>query len=208
MQHIVKGFEKFQREVFPQRRELFSRLAIGQNPSTLFISCSDSRMVPELITQQEPGELFVIRNAGNIIPPYGPEPGGVSASIEYAIAVLGVSDLIICGHSNCGAMKAILSGLKPGQMPAVEQWIKYSDAARAVVRKATYQSDECRLQGLIEENIIAQLNNVRTHPCVTLALRECKLRLHGWVYDIATGQIITYSDAGRKFVPLTVQSDL
>lgn len=102
MKEIIDGFLKFQRDAFPERAELFKSLASRQSPSTLFISCSDSRMVPELVTQREPGDLFVIRNAGNIVPSYGPEPGGVSASVEYAVAVLKVTDIVICGHSDCG----------------------------------------------------------------------------------------------------------
>lgn len=109
MKEIIDGFLKFQREAFPKREALFKQLATQQSPRTLFISCSDSRLVPELVTQREPGDLFVIRNAGNIVPSYGPEPGGVSASVEYAVAALRVSDIVICGHSNCGAMTAIAS---------------------------------------------------------------------------------------------------
>jgi len=112
MQHIIEGFLSFQKEVFPQRKDLFRSLASSQNPKALFISCSDSRLVPELVTQQDPGQLFVIRNAGNIVPPFGPEPGGVSATIEYAVVALGVTDIVICGHSNCGAMKAIADNAK------------------------------------------------------------------------------------------------
>jgi carbonic anhydrase len=106
MRDIIDGFLRFQREVYPQRVELFKQLATAQNPKALFVTCSDSRVVPELLTQREPGELFVIRNAGNIVPSYGPEPGGVSATVEYAVAVLGVRTSI-CGHSDCGAMGAI-----------------------------------------------------------------------------------------------------
>src|ERR1700756_2774282 len=109
MRDVVDGFLRFQREVFPTRKELFQKLATKQEPTTLFISCSDSRMVPELVTQREPGDLFVIRNAGNIVPSFGPEPGGVSATVEYAVAALGVTDVVICGHSDCGAMTAIAS---------------------------------------------------------------------------------------------------
>src|SRR6516164_7895439 len=108
MQEIIDGFLKFQRDVFPARKELFRKLATSQTPRTLFISCSDSRLVPELVTQREPGDLFVIRNAGNIVPSYGPEPGGVTATVEYAVAALGVTDVVICGHSDCGAMGRIM----------------------------------------------------------------------------------------------------
>ena len=113
MRDIIDGFLRFQREVYPQRVELFKQLATAQNPKALFVTCSDSRVVPELLTQREPGELFVIRNAGNIVPSYGPEPGGVSATVEYAVAVLGVQDIVICGHSDCGAMGARLWSLMP-----------------------------------------------------------------------------------------------
>lgn len=135
MQHIIEGFLNFQKEIFPQRKELFRSLASSQNPKALFISCSDSRLVPELVTQQDPGQLFVIRNAGNIVPSFGPEPGGVSATIEYAVVALGVTDIVICGHSNCGAMKAIADSQPLDPMPAVAHWLHYADAAKAVVEK-------------------------------------------------------------------------
>ncbi|VFS30779.1 Carbonic anhydrase 1 [Yokenella regensburgei] len=132
MKEIIDGFLKFQREAFPEREALFKQLATQQSPRTLFISCSDSRLVPELVTQREPGDLFVIRNAGNIVPSYGPEPGGVSASVEYAVAALRVSDIVICGHSNCGAMTAIASCQCLDHMPAVSHWLRYADSARVV----------------------------------------------------------------------------
>ncbi|VFS74196.1 Carbonic anhydrase 1 [Raoultella terrigena] len=122
MQHIIEGFLNFQKEIFPQRKELFRSLASSQNPKALFISCSDSRLVPELVTQQDPGQLFVIRNAGNIVPSFGPEPGGVSATIEYAVVALGVTDIVICGHSNCGAMTAVATCQCLDSMPAVSHW--------------------------------------------------------------------------------------
>lgn len=98
MRDIIDGFLRFQRDAYPARSQLFKSLATRQAPKALFIACSDSRVVPELLTQREPGELFVIRNAGNIVPGYGPQPGGVSASVEYAVAVLGVGDIVVCGH--------------------------------------------------------------------------------------------------------------
>lgn len=136
MKEIIDGFLKFQREAFPKREALFKQLATQQSPRTLFISCSDSRLVPELVTQREPGDLFVIRNAGNIVPSYGPEPGGVSASVEYAVAALRVSDIVICGHSNCGAMTAIASCQCMDHMPAVSHWLRYADSAASLMRRA------------------------------------------------------------------------
>ncbi|MCE0488666.1 carbonic anhydrase [Pantoea sp. Mb-10] len=203
MQEIVKGFLNFQQNVFPERKDLFKSLASNQNPKALFISCSDSRLVPELVTQQEPGQLFVIRNAGNIVPPFGPEPGGVSATIEYAVLALGVSEIIICGHSNCGAMNAIASNADLEHMPAVDHWLHYANAAKAVVDERQYDNVETRLTEMVKENVIAQLNNIKTHPSVSVALRKGKLRLHGWVYDIESGKIMALTKGGESFISLS-----
>lgn len=132
MRDIIDGFLRFQRDAYPARSQLFKSLATRQAPKALFIACSDSRVVPELLTQREPGELFVIRNAGNIVPGYGPQPGGVSASVEYAVAVLGVGDIVVCGHSDCGAMGAIASCACLDQLPAVAGWLHHAEAARAM----------------------------------------------------------------------------
>jgi len=202
MQKIIDGFLKFQKEVFPERSALFKRLANQQNPHVLFVTCSDSRVVPELLTQQDPGDLFVIRNAGNIVPSYGPEPGGVSATVEYAVSVLGVSDIVICGHSNCGAMGAISSCQCLDHLPAVAHWLRYADSAKAIVRAREYDSERARADDLVRENVIAQLANVRTHPAVALALAQRKLDLHGWVYDIENGVIQALDGRSQTFVPL------
>src|SRR3984893_16233750 len=154
MQDIIDGFLKFQREILPGRRELFKQLATGQTPRALFIACSDSRVVPELLTQREPGDLFVIRNAGNIVPCYGPEPGGVSASVEYAVAALGVADIVVCGHSDCGAMTAILACTCLDHMPAVANWLRHADAARVVNEAHQFGSDREKLNALVRENVI------------------------------------------------------
>ncbi|WP_434632709.1 carbonic anhydrase [Chromobacterium sp. CV08] len=202
MQAIIDGFLKFQQDAFPKRSELFRKLATSQNPSVLFITCSDSRVVPELLTQQEPGDLFVIRNAGNIVPGYGPEPGGVTATVEYAVAALGVSDIVICGHSDCGAMTAIASCACLDHMPAVAGWLRHADAAKAVNAGRGHESAQARLDGMVRENVIAQLANIKTHPSVALALEQGRLRLHGWVYDIESGTIEALDGAAKRFVPL------
>lgn len=202
MQEVIDGFLKFQREAFVERTELFKRLATSQNPRTLFISCSDSRLVPELITQREPGDLFVIRNAGNIVPSFGPEPGGVSASVEYAVAALGVEDIVICGHSDCGAMTAIATCKCLDHMPTVANWLRYADAAKAVNQANEHASEHDRINSMVRENVIAQLTNLKTHPSVALALDRANLRLHGWIYDIATGCIDALDGNTRRFVPL------
>jgi carbonic anhydrase len=203
MQDLVDGVLKFQREVFPERSELFRRLATEQHPRTLFIACSDSRVVPELLTQREPGHLFVIRNAGNIVPSYGPEPGGVSATIEYAITALGVTDVVVCGHADCGAMTAIASCKCLDHMPAVASWLRHADSAKAISQAKTHASDHERVDSMVHENVIAQLTNLQTHPSVALALAQKQLKLHGWVYDIETGSVETLDARSGHFVSLT-----
>jgi carbonic anhydrase len=202
MQELIDGFLKFQREAFPQRSELFKQLATRQNPRTLFIACSDSRVVPELVTQREPGDLFVIRNAGNIVPSYGPEPGGVTATVEYAVAALGVTDIVICGHSDCGAMTAIASCKCLDHMPAVSHWLHYADSAKAVNEAREHASDRDRVDSMVRENVIAQLANIKTHPSVALALEQGRLQLHGWVFDIESGAIDALDGHTRRFVSL------
>jgi len=202
MQDIIDGFLKFQRKAFPERAGLFKDLANQQSPRALFISCSDSRLVPELVTQREPGDLFVIRNAGNIVPSYGPEPGGVSASVEYAVAALKVSDIVICGHSDCGAMTAIASCSCLDHMPAVAGWLRYADSGRVVNEARNHLDQQARVASMVRENVIAQLANIQTHPSVRLALEEKRVTLHGWVYDIESGCIQAFDSSTKKFVPL------
>jgi len=202
MKDIIEGFLRFQRDAFPKRAGLFKDLATRQNPRALFISCSDSRLVPELVTQREPGELFVIRNAGNIVPSYGPEPGGVSASVEYAVAALRVSDIVICGHSNCGAMTAIATCMCLDHMPAVASWLRYADSARVVNEAREHASEQAKVEAMVRENVIAQLANIQTHPSVRLALEEKRVVLHGWIYDIESGHIDAFDGFTGKFVSL------
>ena len=134
MHRLIDGVLRFQSEIHNPNRERFTQLGESQAPFAMFIACSDSRVVPEVLTQRDPGDLFVVRNAGNIIPSYGPAAGGVSASIEYAVAALGIENVVVCGHSDCGAMKAILREDKLDRMPAVASWIKHSDAAKEIVK--------------------------------------------------------------------------
>lgn len=208
MEELIAGFRKFREEAFPAREGLFHQLAHSQTPGTLFVTCSDSRVVPELLTQREPGDMFVIRNAGNIVPSYGPEPGGVSATVEYAVAALGVRDVVICGHSDCGAMTAVAHDHDIHHMPAVCSWLRHADAAKAVNNAHDHGSDAAKLDGMVRENVIAQLTNLRTHPSVALALAQGKLTLHGWVYDIESGAIDALDGATGRFVPLTENPDV
>ncbi len=204
MQDIIDGFLKFQREAFPERSALFREsLAGSQHPRTLFISCSDSRLVPELVTQREPGDLFVIRNAGNIVPSYGPEPGGVSASVEYAVAALGVER-----HRDLRPFRlrrddgAIATCPCLDHLPAVAGWLRYADSAKAVNEAREHADERARVDSMVRDNVIAQLANLRTHPCVARALEQGRLNLHGWVYDIESGRIDALDGASRRFVSL------
>ncbi len=183
---LAVGVARFQREVFPAKAELFDRLAEVHRPSTLFIGCSDARVVPELITQSEPGELFVVRTAGNLVPAHAPGVDGVAASIEYAVAVLGVTDIVVCGHSACGAMTALAEGADLSGAASVAGWLRHADAS--VARTAGGAGPE-RLSALVRENVRAQLANLATHPSVARARAAETLTLHGWVYDIRSGGV-------------------
>ncbi|MET9662936.1 carbonic anhydrase, partial [Streptomyces sp. NPDC006510] len=137
MHDLTDGLARFHRDVFPAKAGFFARLATTHRPKTLFIGCSDARVVPELITQSDPGELFVIRTAGNLVPAYGSGPDGIAASIEYALAVLHVTDIVICGHSACGAMTALAEGHDLSAAPVIADWLRHADAARARARAAS-----------------------------------------------------------------------
>ncbi|MEB0045561.1 MULTISPECIES: carbonic anhydrase [unclassified Pseudomonas] len=203
MKALIDGFLKFQNEAFAQRIDLFKHLATTQHPGTLFITCSDSRVVPELLTQQEPGELFVIRNAGNIVPSYSPHPGGVSATVEYAVAVLGVTDIVICGHSDCGAMTAVAACKCMDHLPAVSGWLQHAESAKVINESRTHADPAAKVSSMVRENVIAQLANIQTHPSVRLAQEKGLLNLHGWVYDIESGSIVALDADSRRFLSLS-----
>lgn len=204
MQKLIDGIHQFQSSVFGQQRELFQRLASGQSPETLFITCSDSRINPNLITQTEPGDLFILRNAGNIIPPYGAAHGGEEATVEFAVAALGVQEIVICGHSHCGAIKGLLHPETLGDMPAVRNWLGHAEATRRIVaEKYADRAGEAKLTTAIEENVLVQLENLRTHPTVAARLAAGKLRLYGWVYKLESGEIFSYDPAKGQFTLVT-----
>jgi carbonic anhydrase len=202
---LIEGVQKFQAEIFPRKRSRFEKLARGQNPDILFITCADSRVVPELITQTEPGDLFVCRNIGNIVPGYGEMMGGVSAVVEYACVALGVSDIVVCGHSDCGAMKGLLypEDKLLARMPTVSTWLRNAHAARSVV-EAIHPDLEpgAKLQALVEQNIQLQLQHLRTHPSVAARLADGSLKIHGWLYDIETGRVQRHDGESGTMVPI------
>ncbi|MFB7543762.1 carbonic anhydrase [Streptomyces zaomyceticus] len=186
MPHLAEGIARFQREVFPAHAGLFARLATAHRPGTLFIGCSDARVVPELITQTDPGELFVVRTAGNLVPAHAPGTDGVAAGVEYAVTVLGARDIVVCGHSACGAMTALAEGHDLTGAPAVAAWLRHADASLARTAAAGRAGD---VATLVRENVAAQLANLATHPSVARALAGGEVRLHGWVFHIADGTV-------------------
>jgi carbonic anhydrase len=200
MEKIIRGIHHFQNTIFSSQRELFRRLATGQQPEALFITCSDSRILPNLLTQTKPGELFILRNAGNIVPPHGAANGGEGATIEYAVTALGIRDIIVCGHSHCGAMHGLLNQEKLTQMPSVVNWLQHAEATRRIVEeKYPEQTGEDRVLNAVKENVLVQLENLRTHPSVAAGLALGKLTLHAWVYQIETGSVFAYDPEQRQF---------
>lgn len=191
---ILSGLSQFQRDVYPKHRELFEKLALGQRPDALFITCADSRIDPCLLTQTKPGDLFICRVIGNVVPPYPDAIGGVSATIEYAVGVLGVPDVIVCGHTDCGVMKSVINPEPVSALPSVSAWLGYARPAR----EAAGTDD---VLAITEANVLQQLENLRTHPSVAARLAEGDLTLHGWVYHIAEGEVRAYDAATERFVP-------
>ncbi len=200
--HLVDGFRRFRAEVYPEQQALFARLAKAQQPRAMFITCADSRIVPELITQSSPGDLFVTRNVGNVVPPYGQMNGGVSSAIEYAVMALDVQHIIVCGHSDCGAMKAVLDPAGLQRMPTVKAWLRHCEVARSLVEQNCSCTAGEALGVLTEENVVAQLDHLRTHPSVAARLAGGQLSIHGWVYCIETSEILAYDAGTGRFAPL------
>jgi carbonic anhydrase len=194
VEKFLGGISRFQRHVYPRHQGLFEKLATGQRPEALFITCADSRIDPCLLTQTKPGELFICRVIGNIVPPYPDAIGGVSATIEYAVGVLRVPEVIVCGHTDCGVMRGALNPEALTAFPNVTAWLRYAK----VKHREPDPSPEFLLD-LTEANVIAQLENLRSHPTVAARIGEGDLALHGWVYHIGTGAVTMYNQDDRKF---------
>lgn len=205
MEKLVSGILKFQEEQFEQQKALFKTLSKGQNPEVLFITCSDSRIDPCLITQTKPGDLFIARNAGNLVPPhYSQATTDMDASIEFAMEVLKVRHIVICGHTDCGAMKGAMHPESVKHLHHVSNWLANAAASAAKV-KARYPNQELnheQLLELIQENVVQQLKHLETHPSVAAAQGRNGVLLHGWVYDIGHGSIYCYESANRTWVPV------
>ncbi len=206
MQRLIEGYSRFRHKIFPQHSQLFEKLASGQKPHALFIACSDSRVMPEMVMQCDPGDLFPCRNAGNLVPPPSETTSGVAATIEYAIRVLNVPDAIVCGHSDCGAMKGILHNENLDKLPMVKSWLQHAGPSsrwlRGAMEDAASWSFEQKLKMLTEANVIMQMNNLQAHPAVAEAVKSGHLKVHGWMYDIGSGAIRRFDPEAGIFHPL------
>ncbi|NWG70566.1 MAG: carbonic anhydrase [Parvularculaceae bacterium] len=203
MNKIAAGVVKFQGEAYERRKELFQQLAEGQSPEALFITCSDSRIDPNLLTQTSPGELFICRNAGNIVPPHTNHTGAMTASIEFAVGALNVPHIIVCGHSGCGAMQGAMNIDSLAEFPHVREWLNFARAARLIAEEkcaSAPQADPLTL--LTKENILLQIAHLKTHPYVAARLAMGKVQIHGWYYDIASGDVLAYNEAASDFIPV------
>jgi len=202
MQELIEGLRDFRNQYFCTHQDLFAKLAQGQKPHVLFITCSDSRIDPNLLVDADLGELFVIRNAGNIVPHYTKSKGGEGATIEYALKALPVEDVIVCGHTHCGAMERLfkLEKLKK-EMPLVYEWLLHAEETRRVIApKCTTCSHEELVDLAVAENVLTQLANLRSYPIVQQKLREGKINLYGWIYDIETGNVLIYNPDRGQFL--------
>ncbi|MES2391435.1 MAG: carbonic anhydrase [Acidobacteriota bacterium] len=208
LEQLKDGVRRFRMEVYPERAEMFALAASEpQKPHTLFIACADSRVDPNLISSSTTGDVFVTRNIGNLVPAYGEMLGGVSAVIEFAVSALGVKHVVVCGHSDCGAMKALLAPDSTEKLPAVTNWLKNAHAALSVAeslyeRDQREGSDKTMLQELTEQNVLLQLQHLKTHPSVAGAMAMGELSVSGWVYEIGSGAVRVAEDGQREFVPV------
>ncbi len=202
MNKLLQGVHKFQQEIFGLHKKLFKRLAKRQAPHTLFITCSDSRISPSMLTQTEPGEIFILRNAGNIIPPHSEAPNGEAATIEFAILGLGIENIVVCGHSYCGAMKAVLEPHLCSDLPSLRAWLKHASFNEAELNDRQFSNEEEKINHIVKENILKQIDNLKTHPSVNKALLNSSLKLYGWVYIISTGEVLNYDFNLHRFRPL------
>jgi carbonic anhydrase len=202
MKDLISGLRDFRNSYVSTKPDLFEQLSQGQTPSVLFITCSDSRLAPFLMTNSDLGDLFVIRNAGNIIPPFGAANGGEGATIEYAIHVLGIEQIIVCGHSQCGAMKGLLQlGTLEEQMPLVYNWLRHADATRRLVEDnySAYKGKEL-LEITVAENVLTQIENLKTYPVVRSKMFQGKLQIYAWVYYIETGEVMAYDPETHTYI--------
>ncbi len=204
MKRLIEGHKRFLAEVFPAKKNSFLLLAERQAPEWLFITCADSRVLPDLVLGTEPGDLFIARSIGNVVPIHGNDVDGVTATIEYAVDVLKVRHAIVCGHSDCGAMKAALERETLQHLPRARRWLEHVESAFSYRQPLNLADGEhAELASLIRGNVVAQTMNLRVQPAVERAMSEGRLSVHGWYYDILTGRIEEYDESAPGFAPLT-----
>lgn len=205
MQKLVHGIQRFQTQIVQPNQDFFERLAGGQNPMAMFITCSDSRINPNQLTQTEPGDLFVLRNVGNIIPPSGTSNNGEAAAVEFAVEGLGIRDIIVCGHTHCGAMKGLLDMPSIKTMQHVRKWLRHAEATQQIVAENyKHLSGEARLTVATEENVLVQIRHLQAMPPVAAALGRGEMNIYGWMYKIDTGEVFQYDWNEKQFLPLSV----
>jgi carbonic anhydrase len=198
---LSRGVRRFQTEIFHEHKGLYESLAEKQKPYALFLTCGDSRVEPSLLTDTDPGRIFVERTPGNIVPVYNQKTNvGVSASIEYSVVALGVRDIVICGHSACGAMKGLLHPDHLRGLPATTRWLTYAlPALEELSERCGAMSERARLKKLCQLNVKTQMANLHTHPAVQERFSKGKLRIYGWYYEIHTGRVEAYNEARGEF---------
>jgi carbonic anhydrase len=209
LEQLKNGVRRFRSETYAANPELFAAAAAEpQRPHTLFITCADSRIDPNALTSTGPGEVFVTRNIGNMIPAYGEMLGGVSAVIEFAVTALGVRHAVLCGHTDCGAMTALLDPASTEKMPSVRNWLKNAQTALAVASTLHENEIEAHherplIDVLTEQNVLLQIQHLKTHPSVATAITLGNLTISGWIYDIASGNVRISENNALTFTPLT-----
>lgn len=204
MKKIIDGVKQFQSHVFSPRKDFYEQLSLGQRPEALFVTCSDSRIHPQLMTQTDPGDLFILRNAGNLIPSFGAASAcGEVATIDFAVEGLGIQNLIVCGHSGCGAMKALLALDQLPHGSPMRGWLTHAESARRVVNNSFgHLEGEALLRAVIQENVLVQIEHLKTHPAVRAGLARGTLSIFGWMYELETGRMLQYDPNERQFTPL------
>ncbi|MGL5873694.1 MAG: carbonic anhydrase [Xenococcaceae cyanobacterium] len=202
MKKLIRGLREFKANYVSTHRDLFLTLPQGQKPRVLFITCADSRIDPNLITQTNMGELFIIRNAGNIIPPFRAANGGEGATLEYAIHSLEIEQIVVCGHSHCGAIKGLLMlNELQSDLPLMYDWLKHSEATRTLVKEnySNYTGEEL-LEIAIAENVLTQIDNLKTYPVVRSKLYQGRLKIYAWIYHLETGEVLAYDPENHAYV--------
>lgn len=204
LDRLKNGIRHFRAKVYAEYADSYQRAASEpQRPHTLFVACADSRVDVETITSSKPGDVFITRNIGNIVPAYGEMLGGVSAVVEYAVSELKVQHVVICGHSDCGAMKSLLKPGSTDSMPTVKLWLNNSRAALSVAETVHKQEGREMLPVLTEQNVLMQLAHLKTHPSVAGAMARGQLTVSGWVYEIGSGEVRIAENGSQTFAAVT-----